>query len=126
MVIVFSFASCSNDTSSDGETTAIEGTWTKTILGTVQDVSINGNNWSLKNDEINHARGTFTITDPNATTGNASFTVKEMWNGSGWYTITNQTVSADFVMESQKTTITFSNIVGGSWFNSLEGTWTKR
>ena len=116
---------CDND-STNNSGTVIDGTWTNTdYSGLAQEVSINGSNWSLKHNGTNRAKGTLSLSDPNATTGSASFTLKETWNGSSWDTTTNQTATASYVMGSQKTTITFSNVVG-SWFNALAGTWTKK
>jgi len=115
-----------NDNGNGGGGTAIDGTWANTdYSGLAQEVSINGSNWSLKHNGTNRARGTISLSDPNATTGSASFTLKETWSGSSWVTAENQTGTASYVMGSQKTTITFSNVVG-SWFNALAGTWTKK
>jgi hypothetical protein len=117
---------CGDDGSGGGGSTALDGTWSKPYSGGIQEVSLNGSNWSLKNDGTNRARGTITLSDPNTTTGSASFTVKEGWDGSRWEPMTNQTATVNYVMGSQKTTIMFSNIVGSGWFNTLEGTWTKK
>jgi len=116
-----------NDDGGGSKSTALDGTWTNTdYSGIVQEVSLNGSNWSVKLNGTNQARGTLTLPDPNATTGRVSFTGKEMWYGSSWEAIVNQTATVDYVMNSQKTTITFSNLVGSEWFDLLEGTWTKK
>jgi hypothetical protein len=118
--------STGNGGGGSGGGTVLDGSWSKPYSGGIQDVSLNGSNWSLKNDGTNRAKGTMTLTDSNATTGKATFTVKESWDGSSWVSMSTQTATVDYVMGSQKTTITFSNIVGSSWFNTLEGTWTKK
>ena len=108
------------------EPTAIDGIWVNTAYGILQEVTLAGSNWSLKIDGNNRARGTITLADPNATTGKATITVNEEWKGSSWQPMTSKTVIADYVMNSQRTTVTFSNLVGDSWFNVFEGTWTKK
>ena len=114
------------NTPGTGGATILDDTWTNTdYSGVAQEVTLVGSNWTLKINGANRARGTMALPDPNATTGTVSFTVKETWSGSGWETMDNQTATVNYVMNSQKTTVVFSNLVGSSWFNVLVGTWTK-
>ena len=129
VVLIIGFIGCDDGTSGNGEGSSnpFEGTW---ITGAYESTMVD-NTWTIKQNGVNLAKGTFTYTNTVYTS-----TTTHYWDGSSWATdSTTGTVTMNYVINNS--TMTISNHTGSDDFNGIwgkkiggnvttpfEGTWT--